>query len=223
MIFVNSKSRGKMWIRVYIFKCLLPNKRKSTWLDYQPLFGKWARAPPRGKPEGRTKTGPERAATGNRAYKNTRTLMTLPNPPLPRNCNSSNSHLTRDFPGTPEKNEKSGTGSSRSGWSTRNDGPSFPATPSFPAASCWPFGKPLEIAEVIKECSSNWEADKRFLSSAFKQLRKRFNNKKVITVEARSGQPRRGSKINFFYAGAKWRLNKILSRQMAKSGRQNKI
>ena len=28
--------------------------------------------------------------------------MTLPKPPLPRNCRSSNSHFTRDCPETPE-------------------------------------------------------------------------------------------------------------------------
>lgn len=100
--------------------------------------------------------------------------MTLPKPPLPRNCSSSNSHLTRDFPGTPEKKEKSGTGSSCSGWSTRNDGPSFPTTPLFLSAP-WgpfgkPFGKPFGITGVMKECSSNWEADQRFLSWVFRQL-----------------------------------------------------
>lgn len=115
---------------------------------------------------------------------NAQTLITFPKPPLPRNCSSSNSHLTRDFPGTPEKNEKSGTGSSCSGWSTRNDGPSFPTMPLFLTASWWPFGKPLERAGVMKECSSNWEADERFLSSAFKQLRKIFTNKGMTIMHS---------------------------------------
>ena len=99
--------------------------------------------------------------------------MTLPKPPLPRNCRSSNSHFTRDCPGTPEMYEKSGTGSSRSGWSTKYDGP-FPAFPLFFATSCWPFAKLPYMTEVKNECSRSWDADHRSLLTVFKQLRRRM-------------------------------------------------
>ena len=106
--------------------------------------------------------------------------MTLPKPPLPRNCRSSNSHFTRDCPGTPEMYEKSGTGSSRSGWSTRCDGPSSPAFPLFFPTSCWPCAKLPYMTEVKNECSRSWDADHRFLSSVVKQLRRRRIIKAVI-------------------------------------------
>ena len=106
--------------------------------------------------------------------------MTLPKPPLPRNCRSSNSHFTRDCPGIPEMYEKSGTGSSRSGWSTRCDGPSSPAFPLFFPTSCWPCVKLPYMTEVKNECSRSWDADHRFLSSVAKQLRRRRIIKAVI-------------------------------------------
>ena len=106
--------------------------------------------------------------------------MTLPKPPLPRNCRSSNSHFTRDCPGTPEMYEKSGTGSSRSGWSTRCDGPSSPAFPLFFPTPCWPCAKLPYMTEVKNECSRSWDADHRFLSSVVKQLRRRRIIKAVI-------------------------------------------
>lgn len=100
--------------------------------------------------------------------------MTLPKPPLPRNCSFSNSHSTRDCPGTPEMNETQGRGSSRSGWSTKCDGPSFPAFPLFFATSCWPFAKLPYMIEVKNECSRSWDADHRSLLTVFKQLRRRM-------------------------------------------------
>ena len=99
--------------------------------------------------------------------------MTLPKPPLPRNCRSSNLRFTRDCPRTPEMYEKSGTGSSRSGWSTRCDGPSSPAFALFLSTSCWPCAKLPYMTEVKNECSRSWDADHRFLSSVVKQLRRR--------------------------------------------------
>ena len=106
--------------------------------------------------------------------------MTLPKPPLPRNCSFSNSHSTRDFPGTPEMNMKQGRGSSRSGWSTKYDGPSFPAFPLFFATSCWPFAKLPYMTEVKNECSRSWDADHRSLLTVFKQLRRRMIIKAFI-------------------------------------------
>ena len=81
--------------------------------------------------------------------------MTFPKPPFPRNCSSSYSHFTRDFPGTPEKNEKLDIGSSRSGWSIRCDGPSSPVFPLFFPTSCWPFAKLPDTTGVKNECSRN--------------------------------------------------------------------
>lgn len=106
--------------------------------------------------------------------------MTFPKPPFPRNCSSSYSHFTRDFPGTPEKNEKLDIGSSRSGWSIRCDGPSSPAFPLFFPTSCWPFAKLPDTTGVKNECSRNWDADQRFLSSVFKQLWRRKIEKKDV-------------------------------------------
>ena len=52
------------------------------------------------------------------------------------------------FCGNYGRNEKLGTGSSRSGWSIRYDSQSSPAFPLFFPTSCWPFAKLPDVTGV---------------------------------------------------------------------------
>ena len=97
-------------------------------------------------------------------------MITFPNPPFPKNISSSKSLLTRDFPATPVKKQKSGIGSCGSGlqaraWTPLDDAASAPSTDWLAE-----FDTEAGIGGLMKACCNSWKAAQRSLSSGFKQL-----------------------------------------------------